>query len=562
MMHDFRWIDPESRDLVARHKLADLDAVFARHEGLRRAGDRRGRDTLRVDLPESDGSSRVFSLKRERTARVKDLFTQLASTGGYRTRARWELEVSWLLASAGIGCPRPIACLEVGLWPALGCLALEESAEAMSLGAFLSGWLAGGERPRRDAFFSMLGREVARLHATGFSHSELYADHVQVTPLGEAWRISFRDLQNCRRHQRVSMAHRAADLAALAATMSRRLAGPRDREMLFDAYLTHGEMEDRGIEFLADVERRVEQLLTRRRVWEIRESDTEVHQSVHSLETVESGKMWIDREFRPALDQDGLSRFEAIMGTTRGKLLRALPDRENWRLELHPPHAAPRGAYLKKHHVRDWHSWWRAKVGAGPGKSPGRVEARNAARLAKSGIAAMRLIAYGEKLHPDGLLESFVLTEELAGYEQLDHFLRRRFAEPEPTARGPRDHQLDQLLKDVAGVAARFHQLGYNHRDLYCCHFFIREPEPGQFQVNLIDLQRVEHRRRFRWRWLVKDLAQLAYSAPRDRVSCTHKLAFIKHYLGVKRLRPQDKRLIRRVLAKQRRMEWNLGRHP
>jgi heptose I phosphotransferase len=114
----------------------------------------------------------------------------------------------------------------------------------------------------------------------------------------------------------------------------------------------------------------------------------------------------------------------------------------------------------------------------------------------------------------------------------------------------------------VAAVAARFHRSGYNHRDLYCCHFFIKETATGVFQVNLIDLQRVEHRRYLRWRWLVKDLAQLAYSAPRDRVTCTQKMAFIKQYLGVKKLRPQDKRLIRRVLAKQRSMERNLGAHP
>jgi hypothetical protein len=75
-------------------------------------------------------------------------------------------------------------------------------------------------------------------------------------------------------------------------------------------------------------------------------------------------------------------------------------------------------------------------------------------------------------------------------------------------------------------------------------------------------LQRVEHRHRFRGRWLVKDLAQLAYSAPRDRIGCTQRLAFIKHYLGVRKLRPQDKRLIREVLAKQRLMERNLGAHP
>src|SRR5690606_27146294 len=115
------------------------------------------------------------------------------------------------------------------------------------------------------------------------------------------------------------------------------------------------------------------------------------------------------------------------------------------------------------------------------------------------------------------LLESFILTEELQGFTQLDHFLQKRFPPLEGNRAAPRDPHLMKLIAEVASVAAKFHRLGYNHRDLYCCHFFIKETEPGEFKVNLIDLQRVEHRRHFRSRWLVKDLGQLAYSAPAER---------------------------------------------
>ena len=50
----------------------------------------------------------------------------------------------------------------------------------------------------------------------------------------------------------------------------------------------------------------------------------------------------------------------------------------------------------------------------------------------------------------------------------------------------------------------------------------------------------------------MKDLAQLAYSAPVDRISRTHKMMFIKKYLGVERLGRHDKKFIRQILAKQR----------
>ena len=271
------------------------------------------------------------------------------------------------------------------------------------------------------------------------------------------------------------------------------------------------------------------------------------------------GQMWLDERFHAPLAHAGLDRFGAVMATLDGRCMRALADRENWRLELHGPHEDARGVFLKKHHVRTWSNRLRAKLGAGPGQGAARTEARNVGSLAADGIDVMRLVAYGEHLHDDGLLESFVLTDELRGYTQLDHFLARRVPQRELLRTLPSDPDLDELVRRVAEVARRFHAAGYNHRDLYCCHFFIKEPEPGRFEIKLIDLQRVQRRRRFRRRWIIKDLAQLAYSAPRDRIKCTQKMAFMRHYLGVRKLRPRDKRLIRAVLAKQQLMEQKQG---
>lgn len=277
------------------------------------------------------------------------------------------------------------------------------------------------------------------------------------------------------------------------------------------------------------------------------------------LEPVDDGNMWVDRRFQSHLHDAGLARFDAVMETVSGRCLRALDDRENWHLRLHDARRKSRGVYLKKHHVRTWRSRLRAKLGLGPRDSAGRVEAENVGCLAARGIKVMNLIAYGEKLHADGLMESFVLTEELEGYVELDEFIRRRFA-PHRTHHGtPRDHELDRLIRQVAEIARRFHVAGYNHRDFYCCHFFVREPTAGEFEIKLIDLQRVQHRGRFRRRWIVKDLAQLAWSAPLEQIKCTHRMAFMRHYLGGGKLTAADKRLIREVLAKHQLMQRRLG---
>ena len=277
------------------------------------------------------------------------------------------------------------------------------------------------------------------------------------------------------------------------------------------------------------------------------------------LQPAGNGQMWLDARAERQLQQAGLTDFDAVMATLDGRCLRALKDRENWRLSLHDGQRRPRGVYLKKHHVRTWRTRLRARLGAGPGETPGRVEAQNVGALTANGIEVMRLLAYGEKLHADGLLESFVLTEELEDYTDLHTFLYHRFPPLSVRLSAARDRDLAQLICEVARVSRRFHQAGFNHRDLYCNHFFVREGVPGEFHIRLIDLQRVQHRRRFRRRWIVKDLAQLAWSAPRERVKCTDRLAFMRCYLGVEKLRPADKRLIRAVLAKQRMMQRRLG---
>lgn len=277
------------------------------------------------------------------------------------------------------------------------------------------------------------------------------------------------------------------------------------------------------------------------------------------FEPVDGGRMWLDCRFHGPLNQAGLVGFEQVMAKAEGRCEKWLDDREVWHLRIPAAGDQARGLYLKKHHVRTWDSRLRALLGVQPGPTPARIEASNVAALTTEGIAVMRLIAYGEKLRADGLQESFVITEELENFTELHHYLRRRFTLSAAGRRSDRDHDLRQLIGEIARIARQFHAAGYNHRDLYCCHFLVKDMAPRRREIRLIDLQRVQCRRWFRRRWIVKDLAQLAWSAPRCSIKSTHKMAFIREYFGVRKLLPVHKRLIRAVLAKQRRMERRLG---
>lgn len=554
----FLWQNPQCNSLILAHGLDAPQAWMDRPRLPRASHGLPGRDAIRVVLP-GESAGGVLVVKREHRPRWPRRFGRLLRIRWPESDSRRELGLLLQLGQRGVAVPQPVACWErSGAWgPSL--LAVCEPADAVALCEFLPGWSQAPHGDTRAALWRRLADAVARCHAAGACHGQLTSRNVLVRWEQGEPHVVLRNWQDGILAADVSLKRRAHDLAMLWATLSPRWFGDEDRNCFAEAYAASSGWSDRLHELQRQIEAAQQALLRKRRIFELHEAGAAQAGAAAPLEALDSARMWVDRRFRSALESAGLLSFSQVMQTTRGRLIRALDDRENWRLELHDAHGAPRGAYLKKHHVRTPFSVVRAKLGAGPGHTAGRAEARNVTRLARGGVGNMQLVAFGEKLHRDGRLESFVLTEELAQYEQLDYFVKDHFP---PLSRGPRCGELTQLVDQVAELVSRFHRLGYNHRDLYCCHLFVRREPVGAFQVNLIDLQRVEYRRWLRGRWIVKDLAQLAYSAPRAQISRTMKLRFFKRYLGAVALTAEHKRLIRRVLAKQRRMERSLGLHP
>jgi hypothetical protein len=280
--------------------------------------------------------------------------------------------------------------------------------------------------------------------------------------------------------------------------------------------------------------------------------------SVFPLTLTDEG-LWLAGAERTTFIEQGLHTLGGWLSEAPGKLLRRVPGRENRRLTVDRRDGLPLVAYVKRHQIFAPGTWLMSLVEGSLSASAGPHEAHMALRLERAGIGTIEPLACGARRGAWWRIESFVATRELTGFEQLDHFLRRRFG---PRGAGPRsldDLARANLVQVVADVTRRFHALGYNHRDLYACHFFIREEAPAQFDVRLIDLQRVQHRRFFRERWLIKDLSQLAYSLPLDTIGATDRVAFLRAYLGVRRLRGVSRRWIRRIACKRRLLAWRRG---
>ncbi len=226
--------------------------------------------------------------------------------------------------------------------------------------------------------------------------------------------------------------------------------------------------------------------------------------------------------------------------------LRAESDRELWRrvfaiegeIFREPRGAARRtlrfehagvGYFLKLHWGIGWPeiaknllAFKRPVLGA-------RNEWRAIQRLEALGVETMTLAGFGEHGLNPARQRSFVITRELADTVSLEDYCARWATRPPPFT-----HK-QALIARVAAMTAALHRNGLNHRDLYLCHFLLRQPWHGPAQplhLHLIDLHRVQQRSVVPRRWQIKDLAALYFSALHIGLTRRDLLRFIVRYSG------------------------------
>jgi len=186
----------------------------------------------------------------------------------------------------------------------------------------------------------------------------------------------------------------------------------------------------------------------------------------------------VQPEYASLVESLGLADVKSFFADPRIKVWRDTHDRQNATLD-----AAHNNKPIRLHIKRD----------ARRVRTPLALEAHGVSLLHHAEIATVPLVAHGYL--EDG--RSFVASEDLTGFAPADVLLREK------------RNSFDDLLEPTARLAARLHQAGLHHRDLYLAHFFAND----QRDLRLIDVARV---RPIPWlfptRWIVKDLAQFWYS--------------------------------------------------
>ena len=153
-------------------------------------------------------------------------------------------------------------------------------------------------------------------------------------------------------------------------------------------------------------------------------------------------------------------------------------------------------------------------------------EFRAIRKLEQLGIDTMYCAAYGERGANPARRKSFIVTGDLGSIPSLEDICATWQAAP------PKPHFKRALISRVAKVSRALAANGMNHRDYYLCHFLLKSGEGEDFTLHLIDLHRMEIRRKIPYRYLIKDLGGLWFSAMDANLSRADVLRFIAVYSG------------------------------
>ncbi len=153
-------------------------------------------------------------------------------------------------------------------------------------------------------------------------------------------------------------------------------------------------------------------------------------------------------------------------------------------------------------------------------------EYRAIRRLEELGLDTMTPAACGVRGWNPAERESFLITEELKNVISLEDVAKYTGAKTLPY------RPKCCILRRMGETAGAMHRGGVNHRDCYICHFLLRKDTVNSSfpALYVIDLHRAQIRRTVPYRYLVKDVAGLWFSAMDANLSKRDCLRFIREY--------------------------------
>ena len=260
------------------------------------------------------------------------------------------------------------------------------------------------------------------------------------------------------------------------------------------------------------------------------------------LEKWDNGKITVNNSFAELLRRHQWVTFDEIWSRTANadvtKNVRT--DRVTLRFTLNDG-TTERTFYIKRHSRSSWKEYIKPLLRLTWPILGARNEWNAIIHFHHAQIPTMTPVALGESGE-----HSFLITEGLENCTKLSNL--KEISGDALSESSPRRRQ---LIHEIASVTRRMHSAGLHHQDFYLGHLMLSQSSPEILYV--IDLGRVQKQNPLALRWIIKDLAQLNYSAD---ASDHERLRFLRAYLG-RPIRRSDLRMVRQIQAKSVR----IGRH-
>ena len=246
----------------------------------------------------------------------------------------------------------------------------------------------------------------------------------------------------------------------------------------------------------------------------------------HKTHEVDDAHMYIRRDLENAFGEG--PAFERIM-SVKGEEVRKAPGRRTVRFDLDN-----KSFYLKTHTGVGWQEilknllYFRLPViGAFN-------EWHGIHHLTRLGIKTLTAAGYGTLGGNPAKRRSFILTDEITDTVSLEELCKEWSVSPPST---PAEIRFKRwLITRTAQIARDIHNSGANHRDFYLCHFLLKRGytdgvlDTDKCQLYVIDLHRMQIRKRTPTRWVVKDIAGLYFSSKDIGLTSRDLFRFVKIY--------------------------------
>ncbi len=251
---------------------------------------------------------------------------------------------------------------------------------------------------------------------------------------------------------------------------------------------------------------------------------------------------FIKNGWQDILHQNGLDSFDALWHLDTAWFEEPNEQRGGWsgvaRITLKTPGGGEVGIFLK----RQQNHICRSLLHPIHGILTFAREFNNILRFQNFGIATIDPI-YFDQRRINGNYQGILLTRELEGFSPMDapQFL------PGKGGLLASIQARKALFEKLAGLLRRLHAEKRQHGCLYFKHVFIKPLAQEEFEVRLIDLEKVRWQP-FRQQAIIRDLDTLSRHA--GNWPLTDYMRFFLIYRQERHLSPESKRLWRAIAAK------------